>query len=422
MPRFLLPEILVLRTTFAFLVLVSLPAALSAQSFDVDVPPKRGEKYKSAEFRLWIPEGLKSVRAILVRQHGCGRNGIDHSDDLQWQTLAAKHGAALMGSRLTYADGCGDWCVPANGTERAFLDALEILARDSRHPELTAVPWAIWGHSGGAIWGCHFADRFPHRVVGVWARSGATAEYSEAARAVPIVFNYGGRESVPKNQFESVYLSSIEAFEKYRPLGAPWSLAVDPKSWHDCRESRSLAVLWFDRVLAERLPKDGVRLVPCGAKRWRGDAKTLAVAAETGAEPGTSCWLPDAAYAEAWAEYCKTGAVADTTPPDAPTAVEAVVSARGVEVRWKAVADMESGTAAFAVVRDGKTVAEVGSPKTQANPKGRFQTADYGDEPTPRKPPMVYVDADGRVGAKYEIVQINLAGLRSKPSAPATGK
>ena len=121
-------------------------------------------------------------------------------------------------------------------------------------------------------------------------------------------------------------------------------------------------------------------------------------------------------------QTCALPIFADTTPPDAPTAVAAVVTARGVEVRWKAVADMESGTAAFAVLRDGKPVAEVGSPKTQANPKGRFQAAEFGDEPTPRNPPMAYLDADGKVGAKYEIVQVNLAGLRSKPSAPATGK
>jgi len=412
-----------LRATLAFLALAAIPGVLRAESYDVVVPPKEGEKYASAEFRLWIPEGLKTVRAIVVRQHGCGRNGIDHSDDLQWQSLAARHGAALMGSRLTYSGSCGDWCVPANGSERAFLDALDRFARDSKHPELTAVPWAIWGHSGGAIWGCHFADRFPERVVGVWARSGAITEYREAARSVPIVFNYGERESVPKNQFESVYRSSIKAFETYRPQGAPWSLAVDPKSWHDCRESRSLSILWFDLLLAERLPKAGVRLVPCDAKRWRGDAKTLAVAAATAdAEPGQSCWLPGEAYAKAWVEYCKTGAVADSTPPEAPTGLQAVASDRRVELRWKAVADLESGIAGFAILRDGKPIAQVGSPKTAANPKGHFQGVEFGDEPTPRKPQMGFLDVDGKPGAKYEVAQVNFAGLSSKRSAPATGK
>src|SRR5438552_2841778 len=83
---------------FAFAVALSVlfSPALRAGTFEVSLPPKEGEQYKSADFRLWLPEGAKTIRAVIVRQHGCGRNGIDHADDLQWQALAAKHDAALL--------------------------------------------------------------------------------------------------------------------------------------------------------------------------------------------------------------------------------------------------------------------------------------------------------------------------------------
>jgi poly(3-hydroxybutyrate) depolymerase len=99
------------------------------QTYEANMPPQPGEQFQSAAFRLWLPEDLKTVRAIIVRQHGCGRNGIDHADDLQWRTLAKKHGAALLSSRLTYSGSCAEWCVPMNGTERAFLDALKSFAK-----------------------------------------------------------------------------------------------------------------------------------------------------------------------------------------------------------------------------------------------------------------------------------------------------
>ena len=404
----------------AFLLFVASAPNLFAATFEAEMPPKPGEKYRSANFRLWLPDGVTTIRAILVRQHGCGRNGIDHADDRQWQALATKYDAALLGTQLKYAGGCGDWCVPANGTERAFLEALQGFARDAKHPELATVPWAIWGHSGGAIWGCHMADRFPDRVVGVWARSGAIKEFGKAALMVPIVFNYGERESVPKNQFENVFLSSIQAFETYRPQGALWSLAVDPKSWHDTRNSRNLAVRWFDVLLQSRLPKDGVKLKSLAddADSRRADPKTLALDGDA----KTSCWLPNAAYAEAWTEYAKTGDVIDKTIPPTPTDVKAAAGDGGIVLTWKAESDLESATTGFAIVRDGKRIAVHGSLKTKSNPKGLFQTWDFGDEPLPRTPVMRFVDADGTARSKYEVIQINGADLESKPSAAATAK
>ncbi len=393
------------------------PAA--ASTYEVEMPPKPGEKYRSAKYRLWLPDGVKTLRAIVVRQHGCGRDGIDHANDLQWQALAKKHDAALLGTQLTYSGQCGEWCIPSGGTERAFLDALAAFAEQSKHPELATVPWAIWGHSGGAIWSCHMADRFPERVVGVWARSGAVAEYGKGALAVPIVFNYGKRESEPKNQFEAVFKSSTQAFERYRPQGALWALAVDPLSWHDTRNSRNLAARWFDTLLTDRLSKDGpkLRALMDDADRRRADPKSLAVTPGGDSGFGKSCWLPSEAYAAAWVEYCKTGDVIDATAPPAPTDLAAVAGPDGVTLTWRADADVESGVKGFAVVRDGKRLALHGSPKSKSNPKGLFQTWDFGDEPIPRLPALRYVDADGKSGAKYELIQINGTDLESKPTA-----
>jgi len=413
-----------LRILTCLVVLWPIAGSIDAASFDTDVPPKAGEKYKSAAFRIWIPDGVKPVRAVIVRQHGCGRNGIDHSDDLQWRALAKKHGAALLGSNLVYKENCSDWFDPKNGSERAFLDALKTFATESKHPELEAAPWAIWGHSGGSIWACHMANKFPDRVVAVWGRSASITEFEKATFGIPIVFNYGVKESEKGSQFEKVHINSTKAFETYRPQGAIWSIAVDPKSSHDCRESRALAIPFFDAMLKERLTKDGAQLTALAhaAKRWRADPMTLTLRGPDSSigDPLKCHWLPSETFAKLWAEYCQTGTVKDTTEPPTPSDVRAAAGDTGVTVTWIAECDLESGVKAFAILRDGKRIATVGSPKGKGNQQGHFQARDYGDEPVPRNPAMLHIDAEGKAGAKYEVIQINFQDLESKPSVAAT--
>ncbi len=397
---------------------VAVATSLSrAESYDLSLPPKDGEKYKSADFRIWIPDGVKTVRAVIVRQHGCGRNGSDHSDDLQWQALAKKHDAALLGPWYQYHKECAEWFDPKNGTERAFLEALKRFSVTSQHPELEQAPWAIWGHSGGSMWACHMANRHPDRVVAVWARSQAVTEYTDAALLVPIVFNYGEGEKV--GRFESVHKNSVKAFETYRPKGALWAIAVDPKSSHDCRENRTLAVPFFDQMLTERLPANGAgKLLPLHPQ-WVGDLKTLRIQSHLTA-PGDQqslCWLPGEAFAKKWVEYCQTGTVKDTTPPPAPTQVVATKNDTGVSLKWQAAADLESGLKAFHVYRDGKKIATVGSDKSKGNPNGFVQIWNYGDEPEPKAVRFGYTDIDGTADATYTVTSENHAGLESSKSS-----
>ena len=402
---------------------VLLAQPLFAASYDVAMPPKEGEKYKSAEFRLWVPDGVKTVRAVIVRQHGCGRKGLDHADDLQWQALAAKHGAALLGTHFQHAKECKDWFDPAQGSNRAFLDALKHFATESKHPELETAPWAIWGHSGGALWACHMTNRYPNRVVAVWARSQAATEFDAEALKVPIVFNYG--EGEKKGQFESVHKNSQAAFTTYRPKGAVWAVAIDPKSGHDCRNSRLLAVRFFDKMLAARLPKEGIKLKPVHEEPyWRGEAAKLDILSPevSRGDPKADSWLVDEEFAKAWQEYCRTGDVKDTTPPPAPADVKAVVFDKGVSLHWTATTDIESGTKQFAIYKNGARLGSAGGEKTKANPNGFVQIWNYGDEPEPRKVTFQFTDFDGGAGDKYDITAVNHAGLESKRSEAAHAK
>lgn len=387
---------------------------VNAATYDVDVPPKEGEKYKSAKFRIWIPDKLDRVRALIVRQHGCGRNGIDHADDLQWQTLAKKHDCALVSSHFVQDKECADWFDPKNGSRRAFEHALQVVGEKTKHP-LGKLPMAIWGHSGGALWACHMTNVQGGKVVAVWARSGALTEFTEEALKVPIVFNYGKGEMT--GRFEKVHQNSVKAFETYRAKFAPWAIAIDPLSEHDCKDSRSLAILFFDEMLGARLNPDNANLKELPNVAWRIDAKTKKIYAPTSSEgqPKEDYFAINATFAKQFVEYIEKGTVKTEAVPPTPTDV----TFKDGKLTWKADADMFSGIKFFHVYVNGKKVKSVGSPKEKGNKTGYFQIWNYGDEPEPRLPEMK-TDLEVSPGDVIEISNENQAGTESKKSPPFT--
>ena len=63
-------------------------------------------------------------------------------------------------------------------------------------------------------------------------------------------------------------------------------------------------------------------------------------------------WLPNEVTAKAWMEYVKTGAVSDTTAPPSPYDVKVTSNGNhGMDIRWSANADFESGIRCFIVTQ-----------------------------------------------------------------------
>ncbi len=109
--------------------------------------------------------------------------------------------------------------------------------------------------------------------------------------------------------------------------------------------------------------------------------------------------MPNEQVAKAWAEYVKTGAVSDTTPPPAAFDVRATRKPdQAVEVTWEAEADFESGIQAFVIQRDGKDLAQV--PEKPVGRFGRplFQSMSYHDTPERPLPEMRFVDRSPTAG------------------------
>jgi hypothetical protein len=120
------------------------------------------------------------------------------------------------------------------------------------------------------------------------------------------------------------------------------------------------------------------------------------------------------------AEYIKTGAVSDSTPPPAPTAVQVKRLDDGpFEITWKAKADFESGIRAFVIERNGKPIGQL--PEKPSNRFGRplFQGMSYHDTPQPPLTDMRFIDRSTGIGETptYSVRTINTVGLTSNATS-----
>jgi alpha-L-fucosidase 2 len=418
----------------------------AGQYLKIDYPASAvtNELQTAVTYALWIPDGVSRLRGIIVHQHGAGTTasieGSTAAYDLHWQALAKKWDCALLGpsyhvlnEKIDLSPGGSElWFDPRRGSEKTFLKALSEFAAKSGHPEIETAPWTLWGHSGGGIWSDVMACLHPDRVAVMWLRSGSAAMFRikpefpqpkvpAAVYGIPTMCNSGVKE-----QRRLPWVGPLATFQEFRIHGAPIGFAPDPRTDHECGDSRYLAIPFIDACLAMRLPDKGSAnqtIKPVDMSRaWLAplmsdDAKPTA---DFKGNPNVAVWLPNEAVAKAWMEYVKTGAVGDTTPPPAPYDVK--VSAKGdqgTEITWSADADFESGIRNFIVLRDGQELAQV--PEKPVSKFGRplFQSMTYHDTPSQPMPEMRYLDTSAKAGEKhtYAVITVNSVGLKSEPSA-----
>jgi hypothetical protein len=136
---------MIIQTRFAVcriaVFLLALPTTLFAQQPPYDVfptadPPyyrvryeastQPGELIYSVNYTIWIPKDVKSLRGVIVHQHGCGegscKSGLTGAYDLHWQALAKKHDCALLAPSYEQPEkaDCQMWCDPRNGSSAAL--------------------------------------------------------------------------------------------------------------------------------------------------------------------------------------------------------------------------------------------------------------------------------------------------------------
>jgi hypothetical protein len=422
------------------------PSSSAGQYLQLIYPPSKavGELQIGVTHTLWVPDGIKTVRAVIVHQHGAGipaaQAGATSAYDLHWQALAKKWDCVLLGPSYHVLNDAIDltpggselWFDPRHGSDRVFLRALEEFAAKSGHKEIASAPWCLWGHSGGGIWSNVMSTLYPERVLAAFLRSGTATGFRTvrefvqptvppAVYEIPTMVNFGIGE-----RGRRPWEGSVATFQEYRALNAPIGFAPDPRTGHWCGDSRYLAIPFFEACLDMRLSDWGNILKPIDmSTAWLaipfGD--TAVPAAEFKGDPNKAAWLPNATVAKIWMEYVRTGTVSGTNEPPAPVNLRVRAdAAQGNEITWEAEVDIANGLGGFIVLRDGHGIAKLPTqPPEQVYGRPLFQGLSYHDTPFAPLPQMRHVDTSAPAGLKpvYSVIALNSAGVPSLASLPA---
>jgi len=275
------------------------PAAVAAPStvtgtpstYESEISPKAN--FTKADFRLRLL-GTQPVKGILVLVPGLDGDGRGAVESARWQALAREFDLALVGC---FMQG-GGYHQAENGTGEALLDALKDFAKQSKHPELNAVPLVMWGHSAGGQFNYNFVSWKPQRVAAFIVNKGGyySGQPNGQSRKVPGLFFLGTKDS-------ELRINSITGiYEKGRKLGALWALAPEANAGHEEGRTQEVANTFFTAILPHRLSSSGKLEDVEERSGWLAapEKKIIEPAATSKLTKSEAGWLPDEATAKAW--------------------------------------------------------------------------------------------------------------------------
>ncbi len=202
------------------------------------------------------------------------------------------------------------------------------------------------------------------------------------------------------------------------PRGTP-----DPESSHDCRFGRLLVIPYIDACLARRLgptdPASVGRMDTLTACLGTVDSSGLAAMYEPksySGDPTKAVWLPNRQIASMWLEFVSSGWIVDTTPPPAPTHLQASrTDPDHVTLRWQAQADLQSGIKTFRIYRNDRLL-----PAYRGADGDIFQKPNYHDTLDKLLSEMGYTDPNAPMGNyTYRVTAVNWSDRESPKSDPA---
>ena len=286
--------------TLLIVLSVSTVSFAAGLTIDETVPP--GNNFDKAEFRLWLPGDISSVRAVVILVPGSNGDGRPMADDAGWQDFATKNSLALVGVRLTdkphEQSFIEHYVNVSQGSGQALLTALGTFAEQSNHPELASAPLLLWGMSAGGEFNYEFVAWKPERVLAFVVNKGGiyyTALAPEAARSVPGILFIGGKD------LDSRIHIITGIFDVNRRAGALWALAEEPGAAHVVGRSIDVAKVLYEDVLRIRLESTGLKALN-PESGFIADLKAKTFRSADGAPGGTeaTAWLPTERLARAW--------------------------------------------------------------------------------------------------------------------------
>jgi hypothetical protein len=269
------------------------------------IASKLGRRYKSYDYeetaenmlkqvRLWVPEGLATVRGILVVTNGAGGDTRDWYGKVWYGEFLQLHDFAFLGAK--------GFTSHVESLE-VMQNALKKISKDAGHPELVNVPYVTTGFSAGGGFASRLLVGVPERTIAsvpVCSRINLPETPSAGSLATPGCIISGETEEKLAPVIEPV-------LEAYRPKGALFGWMTVQKRGHEMCGQEVLAMPLLDAAVRLRYPPDGdVRKGPVKLKAlepgsgwvadnttWKSGLTAIAPAEQFKGALGKSSWLPD---------------------------------------------------------------------------------------------------------------------------------
>ncbi len=286
-------------------------SSLWGQIYDYTAVPEHDDDFSIARFRIYIPELVDTSCGIYIYLNPYGTDSRNIVNDDHMRNLCTSNNFSLMGAQL-------DNMHMDSGIGDALLSAIASFSSQSGHSEIEHSPLFFEGYSWGGQWSYHFTVWQPSRTIGFITMKGGYHDTTYAGEATYVP----GLMFIGENDLDYRITNLTGIFLDHRPLGAPWSLAMEPNAAHNRITDRHLLDNYFLDVISRRLPDEFPTEEPYPLNEvvletgWLSDRDSQIIS-QYECYPlftDTASWSPSRDAAIQWQSFVSESTVTDTFP------------------------------------------------------------------------------------------------------------
>jgi len=272
--------------------------------FTYEVFPSVDDNFEKAVFRLLIPTDIDTLRALTILTPGINQDGTGLVLQDDWIDFAEREHLGLLGVFFFgVPNSQRDYRYAENGSGSALVEALNTIAQKNSIPQISTLPFVMWGFSAGGSFTYGFSAYMPERVVCFAIIKSGTYFSTQGSenRNIPALMIAG--------ELNGNLTSMKSWFLKKRMERGIWGFAIEPNSGHEIGKSNELIRPFFISALEKRIsknPSDPRELLFISEETgWLGNLETFNIAAyaEYSGDKLKAAWLMDENIAKTWQNF-----------------------------------------------------------------------------------------------------------------------
>lgn len=261
------------------------------------------DNFTEAEFRLWVPDNIDGLKAILILLSSYNSNGLGLAHSKDWQEYAEKENLSLLSVHLKSTPTGNSYTDASGGSGAALLKAVEAITNKHNIKRINSLPFLSRGYSAGGSFSFSFSVFLEDRTIAFANIRGQMNILSITNTSTPGLVIMGENDLGQRNH------NILNSVLSNRGEGALWCYAIEPVVDHfgELVESDILIKQFFSGALKRRLAEDGSNQLQSimESSGWLGDniTKEAFPYSEYPSSTKVASWLIDSEFANSWRNF-----------------------------------------------------------------------------------------------------------------------